>query len=131
MTPALMAAATVIIRLSSALFIILVPKAPSQLSQARLSHETAIEINRLGPDRLGGKALDGELARRRSITGAQLLRRGQGLNRMGQGPFVIDWHEHAGLAGVHHFAASGNIGGDHGPAASRGLEQAFRQALAP
>src|ERR1043166_4764397 len=59
-------------------------------SSTRLSHETAIEITRLGPDRMGEKAFEGEPARRRPITGAQTGRRGQALDRIGQGGFVID-----------------------------------------
>ena len=40
-------------------------------------------------------------------------------------------HEQAGFAGDHDFAAARNVGGDHRPAAGRGLQQAFRQSLAP
>src|SRR3954464_12831639 len=112
MMPALMAAATATIRLSSALFIILLPNASSRSSVTRLSHETAIEINRLSSDRTGGKALDGKTTRRRAITSAQLRRRGQGLDGISQSALVIDRYKHAGLAGMHHFAASRNVGGD-------------------
>ena len=46
-------------------------------------------------------------------------------------PVVVTRYQNASLAGQHDFAAAGNVGGDHRPAAGRRLEQAFRQALAP
>ncbi len=44
---------------------------------------------------------------------------------------IVDRHQQAGFAGPDDFAASRHVGGDHWPAAGGGLEQAFRQALAP
>ena len=95
-------------------------------------HKIAIEINRLPADRLGREARDRQPPRRRAITGAQIGRRRQGSRSRRPGPADRRTGTSRPVSpGMHDFAASRHVGGDHRPAAGRGLQQAFRQSLAP